>query len=220
LYWESGETDKAEQHYRDILAMAKEHNSALDRMAALAGLANCFQRHGNYNDAIHYGKQALSIARKVDYSSLIDIALRLSRWYSELGQRKSAAHMLNMADQEAGMHEDPALRVQCLVERARLMLDAGDALQAWEEAQQALAGAPLWDGSMTVLQARTTIAMACLISKDEKGNNDRMAAARREIGRASLRRRGGESLVVLALQALIEFRDGPYEIPSRAAASC
>ncbi len=36
LYLESGETTRAEQHYRDALAMAGEHDDILDRMAATA----------------------------------------------------------------------------------------------------------------------------------------------------------------------------------------
>jgi len=58
------------------------------------------------------------------------------------------------------------------------------------------------NGPLTVLQARTTMAMACLRLDDVR-------TASREIGRAAPYRREGRSLVVLALQALIAFRAGP-----------
>ena len=81
---ESGETARAEQHYRDALAMAGEHDDVLDRMAAMAGLADCFRRHGDYDEAIRYGKLALSAAQDKSSQWAADIAVKLARWHSEL----------------------------------------------------------------------------------------------------------------------------------------
>jgi len=205
LYWQSGETAEAEERYSNVLDMSKEHHDAIDSMAALAGLANCFRRHGDYGEAIHHGKQALSIARQEDSPWSVGIALRLSRWYSESGKPERAAHMLDIARQEVAKYpEDRALQAQWLGERANLLLDVGDVRQARDAARQALASAPEFSGPVTVVRARTTMAMACLRLGD-------MATASREIRRALPYRREGEFLLTLALQALIAFRDGPYE---------
>jgi tetratricopeptide (TPR) repeat protein len=203
LCLESGETARAEQHYRDALAMAGEHDDVLDRMAAMAGLADCFRRHGDYDEAIRYGKLALSAAQDQKSSWAADIAVKLARWHSELNQREEAFRLMDVADREAAEHpEDPALRVRCLDGRADLLLDDDEPRQARDIAQQALTKALELNGSLTVLQARTTMAMACLRLDDRK-------TAVREIGRAAPYRREGRSLVVLALEALIAFRADP-----------
>jgi tetratricopeptide (TPR) repeat protein len=200
---ESGETARAEQHYRDALAMAGEHDDVLDRMAAMAGLADCFRRHGDYDEAIRYAKLALSAAQGKSSPWAADIAVKLARWHSELDRREEAFQLIDVADQEAAEHpEDPALRVRCLDGRADLLLDAGDCDQARDVAQDALTRALELNGPVTVLQARTTMAMACL-------RLDQMDVAIREIDRAAPYRRAGRSLVVLALQALIAFRADP-----------
>ena len=203
LCLESGETARAEQHYRDALAMAGEHDDVLDRMAAMAGLADCFRRHGDYDEAIRYGKLALAAAQDQKSSWAADIAVKLARWHSELHQREEAFRLMGVADGEAREHpEDDALRVRCRDGRADLLLDAGDFGEARDVAQDALTEALKFRGPVTVLQARTTMAMACLRLDD-------VPAASREINRAAPYRREGRSLVVLALQALIAFRANP-----------
>lgn len=203
LSLESGKTIRAEQYYRDALAMAGEHDDVLDRMAATAGLADCFRRHGDYSEAFRYGQLSLSAAQAENSSWAADIAVKLARWHSELNQRPEALRLLNVARQEADEHpEDPALRVRCLDGRADLLLDADEVDQAREVAQDALTRALELNAPVTVLQARTTMAMACLRIGET-------SAARREINRASPYRREGRSLVVLALQALIAFQDDP-----------
>ena len=172
LYLESGETTRAEQHYRDALAMAGEHDDVLDRMAAMAGLADCFRRHGNYDEAISNGKLALSAAQGESSSWAADIAVKLARWHSELNQRDEAFRLMDVADREAAEHpEDPALRVRCLDGRADLLLDADDFGKARDVAQDALTRALELNGPVTVLQARTTMAMACLRLDDMRNRH-------------------------------------------------
>lgn len=210
LYLESGDTASAEQHYGDALAMAREHDDVLDRMAATAGLADCFRRHGDYDQAINHGKLALSAAQGENSSWAGDIAVKLARWHSELNQRDEAFRLMDVADREATEHvEDPALRVRCLDGRADLLLDDDESDQAREVAQRALTRALELNGPVTVLQARTTMAMACLRLGD-------IPTASREIRRAAPYRREGRSLVVLALDALIAFSARPdAEAPRR-----
>ena len=86
--------------------------------------------------------------------------------------------------------------------RADLQLDAGEVGKASETARRALIEAQQLDDSVTMLQARTTMAMAYL-------GLGEISAARDEIELAAPYRREGRSLVVLALQALIAFRFDP-----------
>jgi len=114
-----------------------------------------------------------------------------------------SAALIDVAAGEADEHpEDPALRVRRLDGRADLLFDADDFGKAKDVAQQALTSAQELNGPLTVLQARTTMAMACLRLDDVR-------TASREIGRAAPYRREGRSLVVLALRALIAFRADP-----------
>lgn len=203
LYLDSGDIFTATRCYRDALADAEEHEDVLDRMVALIGLADCFRRHGNYRDTIRCGQLSLSAAQAASSPWAADIAVKLARWHSELNQRQEAFRMLDVAEREAAEHSgDPALRVRCLDGRAELLLGSEELGEARQVAQQALTRALRLNGPITVLQARTSMAMACLQLGD-------ISAARREIDRASPYRREGRSLVVLALQALIAFRADP-----------
>jgi hypothetical protein len=131
--------------------------------------------------------------------------VKLARWHSELNQRDEAFRLMDVAYEEAAEHpEDPALRVRCLDGRADLLLDAGQLEDAMLVAQEALTRARELNGPVTMLQARTTLAMACL-----RRGKKYMPTAIREIDRAAPYRREGRSLVVLALQALIHFLGAP-----------
>jgi tetratricopeptide (TPR) repeat protein len=174
----------------------------LDLVAAEAGLADCYRRWGRYGEAMEHGGRALSAAQDLSSPWSVGIAVKLARWRSELNQREEADRLMKVADRAATEHADPVLRMHYLVGHADLLLDAGHFRRARHIAKQALSkGLELGD-PVTVLQARTTLAMAYL----ELGD---IAAARDEIYRASRCRREGRSLAVLALQALIAFRSDP-----------
>jgi tetratricopeptide (TPR) repeat protein len=199
----AGDTDRAETGYRDALAVAGEHDDTLDRIAAMVGLSDCFRRHGQYDEAISYGKNALCAAQVEKSSWAADIAIKLARWHSELDQRSKAHRFLEIAWQEAAEHaEDRALPVRCLDGQADLLLDDDRPDQAKNVAQRALDRAVELNNAVTIMQARSTIAMACLRLDDAP-------AARREINRAIPYRRPGRSLVLLALQALTALRADP-----------
>jgi tetratricopeptide (TPR) repeat protein len=199
LHWHFGRIGDAQQFYRNALAMAEEYDDQLDRMAAMAGLADCFRRWGDYREAVYNAKQALSIAQFESSPWAVGIAVKLARWHSELGQREEANRLIELADRAAEEHPDHGLRVRCMDGRADLLLDAEDLRGAMDTAQRALAEALRLHDPVTVLQARTTLAMAHLKLDDTP-------AADREIGRAARYRREGGSLIVLALQALTAFR--------------
>lgn len=199
----AGDTDRAETGYRDALAVAGEHDDTLDRTAAMVGLSDCLRRHGQYDQAISYGKLALCAAQVEKSSWAADIAIKLARWHSELDQRSEAHRFLEIAWQEAAEHaEDPALPVRCLDGQADLLLDEDRPNEARNVAQRALDRAVALNNAVTIMQARTTMAVACLRLDDAP-------AAGREINRAIPYRRPGRSLVLLALQALTALQADP-----------
>ena len=205
----AGDTDRAETGYRDVLAVAGEHDDTLDRMAAMVGLSDCFRRHGQYGETISYGKLALSAAQVKKSSWAADIAIKLARWHSELDQRSEAHRFLEIAWQEAAEHaEDPGLLVRYLDGQADLLLDDDRPDEAKNVAQRALDRAVELNNAVTIMQARTTMAMACLRLDDAP-------AAGREINRAIPYRRPGKSLVLLALQALTALQADPRPVEAK-----
>jgi tetratricopeptide (TPR) repeat protein len=203
LHLSEGDTGRAETGYRDALALAGEHDDKLDRMVAMVGLSDCFRRHGQYDEAISYGKSALCVAQAEKSSWAADIAIKLARWHSELDQRSEAHRFLEIAQQEALEHpNDRALPVRCLDGQADLLLDDNRPDEARDVARRALDRALELNNAVTVVQARTTMAMACLLDDDAP-------AAGREINRAVPYRRPGRSLVLLALQALTALQIDP-----------
>ena len=91
--------------------------------------------------------------------------------------------------------------VRCLDGQADLLLDDDRPDEARNVARHALDRALELNNVVTVVQARTTMAMTCLLDDDAH-------AAAREINRAIPYRRPGRSLVLLALQALTALKAG------------
>jgi tetratricopeptide (TPR) repeat protein len=223
LEWNSWNAREAERNYSEALAeyeniMASDQKmqdgDMLALMTAKEGLADCYRHWGCFQDAIakakevfdqgkkafDEGKEAFSAAQDQDFSSLVDIAVKLARWHSERGQRKETDQCMKAADQVS--ERNPALRMRYLAGRADLLLDAGHFRMAKYVAKKVVKKASESRDTVTVLQARTALAMAYLmLGKTE--------AARRAINRVSTSRRAGRFLDVLALQALIAFQSAP-----------
>jgi tetratricopeptide (TPR) repeat protein len=203
LEWQRGRIPKAECRYREALDLAVRDGDDEGRMVALSGIADCRRRHGDHEEAIRLGHEALGLARARNaYSWRIDISVKVARWLSEQKQSSAAWDLLAEATSVAGERPEPAHRARCLDGEADLHFDDGDWAAARNSATEALRQALDAHDPVTVLQARTTLAMAALCLGD-------LEAARTEIDRASWYRRDKRSLIVLALQALISFREDP-----------
>ncbi len=214
LEWNRGNISDAEEKYAEALAeyrnrdhaKATDDGDALALIAAENGLADCYRRWGRFSDAIDHGNEALPIARRQGSSSLVGIAVKLARWYSELGQRRTARQLMREASRVAG--RDTALRARYLAGHADLLLDHADRFRmvrlrrVKRVTKKALKKVPRAPDADTVLHATTALAMAHLMLGDTK-------AARQAIAPASRCRRAGRFLDVLALQALIAFRSDP-----------
>lgn len=212
MYWEVNRTNDAYGQFVHALDEAERQGDVLVRMGALEGLANCHRRWGRYDEAMGCAEQALSLpklpefpntgdAREFGSSRSVGLALKLSRWYAELGRSDDATRLLEAAEREEAERDDRWLLAACLDGRADLYLGqhVGWAVEA---ANQAVEQAVRTRDPITLLQARTTLAVAYLIT-------DRVDHAAHEIARAARYRREGRSLLVLAIEALVarELRD-------------
>lgn len=92
MFWEHDHLAEAEEHYGWALGLAGDDDG--DRAAALIGLADCQQRHGNYRRAVVNALEAFEAVLESDPGLASDAALRLTRWYAELDQIPDALTML------------------------------------------------------------------------------------------------------------------------------
>ena len=208
LDWNSGDTSSARDGYRKAIeecgkasGEAAERDAALDLVTAEEGLADCYRRWGRLGDAITFGEQALSGARDLKSPSrVVEVAVKLAQWHSELGHEGKADQLMREADEAAG--SDAAARMRYLAGHADLLLADGRRREARKVARKALKEAPQAPDTATVLQASTALAMASLMLGKTR-------AARREVDRVFQLRRAGGSLDVLALRALTALQSGP-----------
>ncbi len=203
LEWQEGKTTTAKGLYEDALHSAEQESDDPDRLRALSGLADCLRRHGDHGPAIRHGRTALSLATVMGLPvEQVDLAVKISRWLSEQNESRQAWTVMEDARLVAERYADRSLDARILDGEADLYLDQGDFATSRLHAVEALRKALVIHDPVTVLQARTTLAMAAL-------RDNRPDEARAEIDRASWYRRENRSLIVLALQALIAFRQAP-----------
>jgi tetratricopeptide (TPR) repeat protein len=195
----AGNTREAARFFENARALAEEHVDSRDLIPVWSGLADCFRHWGNFSEAIRYARRALPVAALNDLDWMISLTIRLARWHSELGQHEEARRLLEQAEEESAGQPDLMLSAQCLDLRADLLLDSRELAEAKRVAEKAVAWALRLPDPVTALQARTTLAMACLRLND-------LGEASRQIDHAARHRRAGRSLIVLALKALVAFR--------------
>ncbi|MGW3346423.1 hypothetical protein ACWDA3_24190 [Nonomuraea rubra] len=202
MHWKRNLTNDAFRLFTETLAEAEQHGDQRVRMGALEGLAMCHRRRGDYGQAISHAEMARSVplleaypqsdqARRFGSTRIVNINLRLARWYAERGDRTKARQQLEMVDEA----RQPWLEASRLDGWADFYLYS-HIEKAIETANKAVAAAMQTRDPVTLLQARTTLCVAYL----KKGDLD---TAKREIDRAERYRPPGRSLIVLALRALI-----------------
>ncbi|GLW90407.1 hypothetical protein [Actinokineospora globicatena] len=210
LCWDLNEVSRALAQYEFGRDLAEEQNDPLALMTALEGIADCNRRWGHYGTAIENGIGALEIPQRADFPETSDaqshadlrvtvIALKVSRWFSELGDSAEAARYDELARVTAGGRAEAPLRAAWLDGHADGLLARGEADRAVQAALEAVDHALTRRDSVVLMQARTTLCFAYL----ELGN-DRQA--RIEAKLALPYRRKYRSLVVLALAALTAHR--------------
>jgi tetratricopeptide (TPR) repeat protein len=213
LAWQEGAFGHAQDIFQTALDMVptsgQDREDRLDRIAALSGLADCERHWGAHRKAIRLGTLAWTAASTEQSRQAVRVAIRLARWHSELGEAGTATELMDEAEKAVAQyaHGDAALRAQCLDGRADLALDAGDLHRAARLAADAVTTALSAHAPNTVLQARTTLAMAHLRLSDK--DDTHLAVARKAVEEALPYRRTNRSLIVLSLRALIAFRQDP-----------
>ncbi|MBK8902967.1 MAG: alpha/beta fold hydrolase [Anaerolineaceae bacterium] len=71
VYWESGQPDRAGRCYRQALDILEGEPEGEALAWALASMSNYHMHLGNYEESIHLGEQALTLARRLEADALI-----------------------------------------------------------------------------------------------------------------------------------------------------
>ncbi|MFD4636499.1 AAA family ATPase [Lentzea sp. NPDC058436] len=211
LHQQQNEVFLAQGQYERIRDLARAYERDADLMQALAGIADCRRRNGDYDGAVANARAAfaqsrapaLAEGRKASRatSSRVNLALKLARWFGELGQPSDAEEWLLVARNEAMDLGEQLVHASWLDGQAVAFLERGDLKAARADAVSAVELATMQGDDVIVLQARTTLAFIGVMSGefDEAWREARAALAVRKPRR---------SLVVLALAALAAERIG------------
>nr|WP_128137234.1 hypothetical protein [Micromonospora provocatoris] len=200
MFWEHAHVFEAEQHYRRALDLEGEYgDDPGDRAAALIGIADCQQRHGLYGQAVTNALSAFEGVHDIDPGQAIDAALRLTRWYAEVGQIMDALTMLSRCEDLVSTYPDPSARADLLNATANLELyrrsyDSGQAIAA-----RAVAHARDHRDAINLGRSLTTLALAYV-------HLDELAAARDAIEESARYRVAGQDTIELALRGIIAHR--------------
>lgn len=212
MHWQWNDIDLALSHFEFARDEADRLGDLTVRMGALEGIADCNRRRGRYGEAILLAEQALAVPGLTDYPDepparsfatrrSVAIALKLARWYGELGRPGDAARLIEVAHEAATARGDDWLRAAVRDGRADQLFNRGEFDVAESFAVDAVNLALEIHDRIILLQARTTLALIYL-------KWDRQRDARHEIEGAWRHRRPGRSLLVLALRALADRQKG------------
>ncbi|WP_261565295.1 tetratricopeptide repeat protein [Frankia gtarii] len=203
MHWEAAETEAAIDLYSLALTEIdmRPGTDAEDRMDASEGLANCYRRWGDYQEAMAWAAQALGLARTVDSSRTVTIAIKIARWHAETGNLDVADEHIALAEAVADEQIDSSLDTACVDARADLMLDQGRPDKALALAGEVVAAARRQRNPVILLQAYTIRCMAYL----QLGE---IGKANEAIEKANSYRRLGRSLIVPALHGLAAAMGG------------
>jgi tetratricopeptide (TPR) repeat protein len=200
MFWEHDYIADAEEHYGRALGLAGEDDDGGgDRAAALIGLADCRQRHGDYRRAVVDALAAFEAARDVDPGLASDAALRLARWYAELDQIPDALTMLARCDELVPARPGPSARAELLTSTADLAMYQDRYRDAQSVAEEAVSVARDHRDPINLRRSLTTVALAHV-------HLDNLPAARKAIEESARYRLAGRETVELALRAIIAHR--------------
>ncbi|MEV6843922.1 tetratricopeptide repeat protein [Actinoplanes sp. NPDC051411] len=200
LLRDEGETEAATELFTRAASEAELGDNLDDQCAAAEGLGDCHRRWGDYREALARAEEALGLARRSGSEQTVSIALKLARWYAEIGELQRAEERIEEAESEASDLPDSTLRTACADARADLLLDQGRPDEALLLAEDSLARARRQRSLLIQCQLHTVCGMAHLWRED-------LAKAQAAIEAAFRIRVKGRSLIVPALRALVAALD-------------
>jgi tetratricopeptide (TPR) repeat protein len=120
VYWRLGEYERAVEHYRQSLAVAREIGDPHGERRALGNLGNVYRRLGRYAEAQEHHERSLAIARRVgsrggegiQLVNLGSMNVRLGRCEEALGHFRLAASIA----QQIGDHEGECIATCCIAD--------------------------------------------------------------------------------------------------------
>ncbi|WP_435250985.1 hypothetical protein [Streptomyces tendae] len=202
MFWEHGHLADSEKHYRWALGLAGEdEDSGGDRAAAMAGLADCRQRRGNYRHAIRAALSAFEAAHETDPGLASGAALRLARWYADLNEIPAALAMLARCDELVTARPDPSLQADLLTATAELHLHQDRYGEARRVVERAIGIARDHRDPINLRRSLTVLALTHVHLGD-------LPAARKAIEESARYRVAGKETAELALRGIIAHRCG------------
>ncbi|WP_410674112.1 TIR domain-containing protein [Amycolatopsis sp. cmx-4-68] len=203
------EMAKAEFFYREALKIAREHRRPEAEIIPLADLAECLRDRGRLSEAVDCLEQAVDRARaELERESTRDVRrqlakvmLKLGTRYAELGNYDRAKTTLGEAGAHATEIDSWETRCRHLVAVANLELWQGRIQQARTHAQNGLEPALLL-GQLPLQREMYTILAICSLAGNE------MPDAVDHVYQATRGRLPGRALITLALNGVLEYRQG------------
>ncbi|HEX5407983.1 MAG TPA: AAA family ATPase [Pseudonocardiaceae bacterium] len=206
MFWEHDHLADAEKCYGLALEMVGEVGDDdgdgelhIDRAAAQLGLADCRQRHGQYQRAVVDALEAFVAAVGSHPRLAADAALRLTRWYAELDRMPDARAMLARCADLIPDRRDPSAQAELLTSTADLLLYRDLYRDARSAAEDAVACARDHRDPINLRRSLTTLALAHM-------HLDEFSAAHKAIEESARYRVAGRETVELALRAIIAHR--------------
>jgi tetratricopeptide (TPR) repeat protein len=200
MFWEHGYLVEAESHYRSALGLASEDDQDRgDRAAALTGLADCHQRHGNYRDAVGTALLAFEVASTIEPELAADVGLRLTHWYAELNQLTDALTMLARCTDLNLAGTNQSAWAALIDAKANLCLYRDRYGEALSAAKEAVDVARHHRDPINLRRSLTTLALTRVHLGD-------FSAARDAIEESARYRVAGVETVDLALRGIIAHR--------------
>ncbi|MHC5257818.1 tetratricopeptide repeat protein [Streptomyces sp. UC4497] len=200
MFWEHDHVAEAEEHYGWALGLAGEDSDdGGDRAAALLGLADCRQRHGDYRAAVTNALSAFESAHDTAPKVACDAALRMTRWYAELNCVQDALTMLVRSEELIEVRPDPSARAEVFNSKADLYLHQGRYGEALTAVERAIGIARDHRDPVNLRRSLTTLALTHVHTGD-------LQAAREAIEESARYRVAGVEIVELALRGIIAHR--------------
>jgi tetratricopeptide (TPR) repeat protein len=191
LEWSTGSPESAFDHFNHARNLAPD--DPVVTAGALAGMARCRRRQGQFTAAASLLGEALQAAGN-EPGRMIPIAVRLLRLHIDQDRLQDSEGLIELIGEAADHGGDDSLRATHLDALADLRLAQGRHREAMRAAQSAVRLALPVHDPVTALQARSTISMLRIYRQDFTHAAHEATLARRYSGTGLL--------IVIALQCV------------------
>ena len=141
-YFRLGDYDKAEEYFTDSATEAGKAGKVKNQQDALGNLGSVHYAREDYQGAIRYYQQALSIAEGLNSGPSAQWLINLATTYTQIGDLEKAESNNNRALTLYTRNGNPSVRVSCLINAARIASRRGKTREAIDGYREALQPEP------------------------------------------------------------------------------